>query len=163
MVSLVPGLYVIILTYHLVYFCEYVCWYGVNIHHHKVATHPSLGVVVDNFSYVFQASGSETKSITREQMRAFKKVWAQFSNPRTGYLERHRFAAFFSVGFLFADNLLSNELTVSIRNSAVSSKFESFLRNTVFPTFSLSAGNHPKHRNCHRPILVLTGKRWSES
>ena len=30
-------------------------------------------------------------------MRAFKKVWAEFSNQKTGYLERHRFAAFFSV------------------------------------------------------------------
>jgi hypothetical protein len=53
--------------------------------------------VVENFSYVFQASGSGSKSITREQMRAFKKVWAEFSNQKTGYLERHRFAAFFSV------------------------------------------------------------------
>ncbi|KAF8962909.1 high-affinity cell membrane calcium channel [Flammula alnicola] len=54
------------------------------------------GVVVENFSYVFQASGSGSKSISREQMRAFKKVWAEFSNQKTGYLERHRFAAFFS-------------------------------------------------------------------
>ncbi|KAF9484619.1 high-affinity cell membrane calcium channel [Pholiota conissans] len=54
------------------------------------------GVVVENFSYVFQASGSGSKSISREQMRAFKKVWAEFSNQKTGYLERHRFSAFFS-------------------------------------------------------------------
>ena len=41
MVSLVPGLRVIILTYYPVYFCEYVRWYGLNIHHHKIlATHP---------------------------------------------------------------------------------------------------------------------------
>ncbi|TEB23953.1 high-affinity cell membrane calcium channel [Coprinellus micaceus] len=53
------------------------------------------GVVVENFSYVFQASGSGAKSITREQMRSFKKVWAEFANPKTGYLERHRFTAFF--------------------------------------------------------------------
>ncbi|KAF9022796.1 hypothetical protein BDZ89DRAFT_1070394 [Hymenopellis radicata] len=53
------------------------------------------GVVVDNFSYVFQTSGG-AKSITREQMRSFKKVWAEFANPKTGYLERNRFAAFFS-------------------------------------------------------------------
>jgi len=54
------------------------------------------GVVVENFSYVFQASGSGTKSISREQMRSFKKVWAQYSNPKTRYLERSQFAAFFS-------------------------------------------------------------------
>ncbi|TFK38523.1 high-affinity cell membrane calcium channel [Crucibulum laeve] len=53
------------------------------------------GVVVENFSYVFQASGSGAKSISREQMRSFKKIWAEFANQRTGYLERQRFAAFF--------------------------------------------------------------------
>ncbi|KAF6754799.1 high-affinity cell membrane calcium channel [Ephemerocybe angulata] len=53
------------------------------------------GVVVENFSYVFQASGSGAKSITREQMRSFKKIWAEYANPKTGYLERHRFTAFF--------------------------------------------------------------------
>ncbi|KAG2002361.1 high-affinity cell membrane calcium channel, variant 2 [Coprinopsis cinerea AmutBmut pab1-1] len=54
------------------------------------------GVVVENFSYVFQASGSGAKSITREQMRSFKKLWAQYSNPRTGYLERQNFTKFFN-------------------------------------------------------------------
>ncbi|KAF8063493.1 Ion transport protein-domain-containing protein [Lyophyllum atratum] len=53
------------------------------------------GVVVENFSYVFQTSAGGAKSITREQMRSFKKVWAEFANPRTGYLERHRFVPFF--------------------------------------------------------------------
>ncbi|KAJ7112947.1 Ion transport protein-domain-containing protein [Mycena epipterygia] len=52
------------------------------------------GVVVENFSYVFQTSGS-SKSITRAQMRSFKKVWAEFANPKTGYLERSRFVPFF--------------------------------------------------------------------
>jgi hypothetical protein len=55
------------------------------------------GVVVENFSYVFQASGSGAKSITREQMRAFKKLWATFSNPKTGHLERQNFTKFFHV------------------------------------------------------------------
>ncbi|KAJ7199602.1 Ion transport protein-domain-containing protein [Mycena pura] len=55
---------------------------------------PQTGVVVENFSYVFQASGG-SKSITRAQMRAFKKVWAEFANPKTGYLERSRFVPFF--------------------------------------------------------------------
>jgi voltage-dependent calcium channel len=56
-----------------------------------------VGVVVENFSFVFQASGSGTSSISREQMRSFKKVWTEFANQKTGYLERARFAAFFSV------------------------------------------------------------------
>jgi voltage-dependent calcium channel len=51
---------------------------------------------VENFSYVFQSTG--TKSINREDMRAFKKVWAKFANSRTGYLERDRFVPFFAVG-----------------------------------------------------------------
>ncbi|KAI0740154.1 Ion transport protein-domain-containing protein [Earliella scabrosa] len=52
------------------------------------------GVVVESFYYVFQMSGG-AKSITREEMRAFKKVWAEFANPKTGYLERHNFVRFF--------------------------------------------------------------------
>ncbi|KAJ6570981.1 Ion transport protein-domain-containing protein [Mycena vulgaris] len=52
------------------------------------------GVVVENFSYVFQTSDS-SKSITRAQMRMFKKVWAEFANPKTGYLERNCFVPFF--------------------------------------------------------------------
>ncbi|KAI0739665.1 Ion transport protein-domain-containing protein [Daedaleopsis nitida] len=52
------------------------------------------GVVVESFYYVFQMSGG-AKSITREEMRAFKKVWAEFVNPKTGYLERHKFVRFF--------------------------------------------------------------------
>ncbi|KAJ7435576.1 Ion transport protein-domain-containing protein [Mycena galericulata] len=52
------------------------------------------GVVVENFSYVFQTSGG-VKSITQAQMRAFKKVWAEFANPKTGYLERSSFVPFF--------------------------------------------------------------------
>ncbi|KAH7908813.1 Ion transport protein-domain-containing protein [Hygrophoropsis aurantiaca] len=51
------------------------------------------GVVVENFSYVFQSSGG-AKSINREEMRSFKKVWAEYANPKTGYLERSRIVPF---------------------------------------------------------------------
>lgn len=37
------------------------------------------------------------KEITREEMRAFKKVWAEYANPKTGYLEREKFVKFFGV------------------------------------------------------------------
>ncbi|GJE94122.1 Ion transport protein-domain-containing protein [Phanerochaete sordida] len=53
------------------------------------------GVVVESFNYVFQMTGG-SKEITREEMRSFKKVWAEFANPKTGYLERHKFVPFFS-------------------------------------------------------------------
>ncbi|KAI0919913.1 hypothetical protein AcV5_001858 [Taiwanofungus camphoratus] len=52
------------------------------------------GVVVESFYYVFQISGG-AKSITREEMRAFKKVWTELANSKTGYLERDRFVPFF--------------------------------------------------------------------
>jgi len=54
------------------------------------------GVVVENFSYVFQTSAGGAKAITREEMRAFKKVWAEFANPKTEHLERANFGPFFS-------------------------------------------------------------------
>lgn len=37
------------------------------------------------------------KSITREEIRAFKKVWSQYVNPRTGLLERSNLVPFFAV------------------------------------------------------------------
>ncbi|KAI6144232.1 Ion transport protein-domain-containing protein [Pisolithus tinctorius] len=51
------------------------------------------GVVVENFSYVFQSTGG-AKSITRREMRSFKKVWAEFSNAKTGQLERQNIGPF---------------------------------------------------------------------
>ncbi|ESK91833.1 calcium channel subunit cch1 [Moniliophthora roreri MCA 2997] len=52
------------------------------------------GVVVESFSYVFQTTGG-AKSITREQMRSFKKIWAEYANPKTGNLEPQNFVRFF--------------------------------------------------------------------
>ncbi|KAF7416082.1 calcium channel protein [Pleurotus ostreatus] len=54
------------------------------------------GVVVESFSYVYQTSKGGAKSVTRQEMRAFKKVWAEFANEKTGYLERNRFVPFFA-------------------------------------------------------------------
>ncbi|KAI6127016.1 Ion transport protein-domain-containing protein [Pisolithus sp. B1] len=51
------------------------------------------GVVVENFSYVFQSTGG-AKSITRREMRSLKKVWAEFSNAKTGQLERQNIGLF---------------------------------------------------------------------
>jgi hypothetical protein len=55
-----------------------------------------VGVVVENFSYVYQTTGG-AKAVTREEMRAFKKVWAEFANQKTGFLERPQFVPFFKV------------------------------------------------------------------
>lgn len=54
------------------------------------------GLVVENFSYVYQTTGG-AKSVTREEMRAFKKVWAEFANPKTELLERAQLVPFFGV------------------------------------------------------------------
>ena len=37
------------------------------------------------------------KDVTREEMRAFKKVWAEFANQKTGLLERAQLGPFFYV------------------------------------------------------------------
>ncbi|KAH8826844.1 Ion transport protein-domain-containing protein [Flagelloscypha sp. PMI_526] len=69
------------------------------------------GVVVENFSYVFQTSG--VRSISREEMRAFKKVWATYANPKTGYLERQHFVPFFSkLTGVFEVKIYPNEFQV---------------------------------------------------
>jgi hypothetical protein len=57
------------------------------------------GLVVENFSYVYQTTGG-AKAVTREEMRAFKKVWAEFANQKTGLLERAQLVPFFGVSNL---------------------------------------------------------------
>ncbi|KAH7099033.1 Ion transport protein-domain-containing protein [Auriculariales sp. MPI-PUGE-AT-0066] len=52
------------------------------------------GVVVENFSYVFQSSGG-TSSLDREEMRAFKKIWQEYADPQTKRLPRPKFPQFF--------------------------------------------------------------------
>jgi hypothetical protein len=78
-----------------------------------------IGAVVDSFSYVFQTT-KNSKTISREEMRAFKKIWAEYSNPDTGFLEKDRFVAFFGVST--RSYWVSTWLTSCInyyRNSAV--------------------------------------------
>lgn len=71
-----------------------------------------VGVVVESFYYVFQMSGG-SKSITREEMRAFKKVWAECANAKTGYLERSSFAKFFGkLGGIFEVSIYSSEYKI---------------------------------------------------
>ncbi|KAG2356552.1 Ion transport protein-domain-containing protein, partial [Suillus spraguei] len=51
------------------------------------------GVMVQNFSYVFQSTGG-AKAINREEIRSFKKTWAEYSNPKTGLLEQSQLVPF---------------------------------------------------------------------
>jgi hypothetical protein len=53
-------------------------------------------VVVDNFSYVFQATDG-SKAITRAQMRNFKRVWADHADPADGKLHQTSLVAFLGV------------------------------------------------------------------
>lgn len=50
------------------------------------------GVVVENFSYIYQQRRNQT--LNREEMRSFKKVWAQFDRDSTGYLKRQHLVKF---------------------------------------------------------------------
>ena len=52
--------------------------------------------MVESFYYVFQMTGG-AKEITREEMRSFKKIWARYANPKTGYLERDKFVKLLGV------------------------------------------------------------------
>lgn len=54
------------------------------------------GLVVENFAYVFQLYG-KVKSISRDEVRGFKRVWAEFDRRGNGYLARSDYLAFFSV------------------------------------------------------------------
>lgn len=71
---------------------------------------------MESFYYVFQISGG-AKSITREEMRAFKKVWTELANSKTGYLERDRFVPFFGVSAVtFWDDRRVQVVLYSFRN-----------------------------------------------
>lgn len=54
-----------------------------------------VGVVVENFSYVYSLWGSKT--LSRDEMRAFKRAWGSCDIGQKGYLQRHHFIKFFSV------------------------------------------------------------------
>lgn len=88
-------IYILILIERPVYICQHVYWCVQSISQRQAANDFS-GVVVESFSYVFQLVGG-TKSITREGMRAFKKVWAEFANAETGYLEKADLVKFLGV------------------------------------------------------------------
>lgn len=54
-----------------------------------------VGVVVASFSYVYSLHGSKT--LSRDEMRAFKKAWASCDTDRRGYLHRGNFIQFLAV------------------------------------------------------------------
>lgn len=52
-------------------------------------------VVIDNFSYVYQIAG-KSSLVSRDEMRKFKRVWAQVDTKQGGYIQRKDFSKFFS-------------------------------------------------------------------
>ncbi|KZS87691.1 hypothetical protein SISNIDRAFT_419270 [Sistotremastrum niveocremeum HHB9708] len=71
------------------------------------------GVVVESFSYVTQQAGG-SRSITREEMRSFKKIWAEFANHNTGYLEKRNFIPFFAkLSNCFEVRIYPSELSIA--------------------------------------------------
>lgn len=78
---------------------------------------------------MFQMTGG-AKSITREEIRAFKKVWAELANPRTGYLERANFVRFFGVSH---HEYLSYSRSPKLRSACLAfSKYAYIPQNTAF-------------------------------
>ncbi|EIW77746.1 hypothetical protein CONPUDRAFT_167813 [Coniophora puteana RWD-64-598 SS2] len=72
------------------------------------------GIVVENFSYVFQSTGG-VKSINREEMRSFKKIWAMYANPKTGYLERQNLVPFLGkLGGVFETRIYPENYNVKV-------------------------------------------------
>jgi hypothetical protein len=83
-------------------------------------------------------------------MRAFKKVWAEFANPKTELLERAQLVPFFGVSsFVFFFSQLRMrprvviDINIRIRNWAVSLKFEYTRLSSVFGTYWLVVGIRP--------------------
>ncbi|KAG1824615.1 Ion transport protein-domain-containing protein [Suillus subaureus] len=71
------------------------------------------GVMVQSFSYVFQSTGG-AKAITREEIRSFKKTWAEYSNPKTGLLERSQLVPFLGkLNGIFEVRIYPTEYSVS--------------------------------------------------
>ncbi len=119
---------------------------------------PQIGVVVENFSYVYQTTGG-SKAVTREEMRAFKKVWAEFANQKTGFLERNNFVPFFRV----SASLLAVSNTIydcTYRNWAVSSRSASIRQSLASET----SWPHVRIKAIATTSLLRTGStcsRWT--
>lgn len=60
--------------------------------------------MVENFSYVFQTDGAT--SLDREQMRSFKKNWANFDIHRTGFIGTKDIVPFLAVSHSFDVTLM---------------------------------------------------------
>lgn len=79
-------------------------------------------------------------------MRAFKKVWAEFANPKTELLERAQLVPFLGVSFSFEFFCLSTlpnvviDIDRRVRNWAAFSKFASTPQSSVSGTLWLLVG-----------------------
>jgi hypothetical protein len=97
-------------------------------------------VVVENFAYVAQLYG-RVKSLNREEMRAFKRIWAEVDVDRTGFLKRKQFPLFFSrLRGAFEVRIYPEDSSVGalLRYSSVSSMPSSTLLPPEYP--GLQAG-----------------------
>ncbi|WWC88695.1 uncharacterized protein L201_003608 [Kwoniella dendrophila CBS 6074] len=72
----------------------YTLFIGWNIISMYIFLNMFTGVVVESFAYVYQMPGGS--SLNRDEMRAFKRLWAEFDTQRTGYIKRKEFVKFFS-------------------------------------------------------------------
>ncbi|OXH34034.1 high-affinity cell membrane calcium channel [Cryptococcus neoformans] len=75
-----PGAYVLFISWNIISMYIFVNMF--------------TGVVVESFAYVYQMPGKS--SLNREEMRAFKQLWAEFDSQRIGYIKRKDLIRFFS-------------------------------------------------------------------
>ncbi|KAK0551675.1 calcium channel protein [Tilletia horrida] len=108
--------------------CGSVGWaYGLFIGWNVVSMYIFLnmftGTVVENFSYIFHVGGK--MSLSRAQIRGFKKSWAQYDPNRTGYLTKDKLVPFLrSLTGVFDVKSYPAEATVqSLLKSASGSQF----------------------------------------
>ncbi|PWN36130.1 uncharacterized protein FA14DRAFT_160990 [Meira miltonrushii] len=72
----------------------YALFIGWNVISMYIFLNMFTATVVENFSYVFQLGGKPT--LSREQVRNFKKAWAEFDTTRSGVLRKDQFVPFFN-------------------------------------------------------------------
>lgn len=58
-----------------------------------------VAVVADNFSYVYQIA-SNFSLVNRDEIRRYKKTWAEFDVLRTGFLEPKNYIPFWRVSLI---------------------------------------------------------------
>ncbi|KAI8331328.1 Ion transport protein-domain-containing protein [Chlamydoabsidia padenii] len=90
---------------------SYFLFLSLNIISMYIFTAVFVAVVSDNFSYVYQVAANFSL-INRDEIRKYKKCWAEFDIERTGYIKDQDYMSFWrKLGGMFAINIYDDELS----------------------------------------------------